>query len=243
MARKGGKRQLKRYAIPKAMKIPKKKHPWVIKTSAGPHPAEMSIPLGVVLRDYLGVARNSREIRRVLSSGLVKVDGKVRRDPKFPVGFMDLVSLPLANKSFRCLLDRRGRLVFKEVGGEEAGVKLCRVKRKNVVGDKKIQLTLHDGRNLVGDYKDVRPGDTLKISLPESRPIERFEMKTGVIAIVTGGKNIGKIGAVKEIKLVKGSQHNLAVLEWAGESFEAPVDYVFVVGNEKPAIDVQVGAE
>lgn len=229
--------------MPRAIKIPKKAHPWAIKTAAGPHPAEMSIPLGIVVRDYLGIAKNSKEMKMVLSREQIKVDGKVRRDPKFPVGFMDLVSLPLVNKSFRCLLDRRGRLVFKEVGAEEAKVKLCRVKRKNVVAGKKIQITLHDGRNLIGDYKDVRPGDTLKISIPESKPVGRLEMKSGATAIVTGGKNIGRIGTVKEIRVVKGSQHNIVVLEASGESFEAPVDYVFIVGDEKPAIDVQVMTE
>lgn len=237
MARKGGERQLKRYAMPRVIKVPKKLHTWVIRAAAGPHPAEASVPLGVILRDYLHLARNSREIRSILSRGMVQVDGKVRRDAKFPVGFMDVLSIPLLKKSFRCSLNERGQLVLNEIK-EEEGVKLCRVKKKSVVRGKKIQLTFHDGRNLVGDYKDVKPGDTLKIYLSDGRVLEHLRMRAGATAFVTGGKNIGKVGRIKEIKVIKGSQYNTAVLEAGGERFEAPVDYVFVIGEEKPATEM-----
>lgn len=41
--------------------------------------------------------------------GLIKIDGKVRRDPRFPLGIMDVVSIEKTNEHFRILYDVKGR--------------------------------------------------------------------------------------------------------------------------------------
>lgn len=236
MAKKGGSRHLKRYAAPRALKLSRKSHVWTTKVVPGPHSNESSIPLRLALRDYLSVGRTAKEVDSALSKGNVLVDGKIRREPSFPVGIMDVVQLPALNRSYRVLLDHRGRLVLKEIDPSEAAMKLCKVVRKQIVREKKIQLTFHDGKTLVGDLKEFKPGDVAKLALPDPRMLERLPFETGMVALVTGGSNVSRTGKITEIKITAGARPKIVTLKTDGGSFQTPDKYVFVVDKEKPSV-------
>jgi small subunit ribosomal protein S4e len=229
---------MKRYAAPRALKLPRKSYVWTTKASPGPHPIEMSIPLRSIIRDYLLKGRTAREVDSALSQGNILVDRKVRRDPSFPVGLMDVVEIPSLNRSYRLLLDHRKRLILVEIDPAEASVKLCKVTNKKIVRGKKIQLTFHDGKTIVGDLKEFRTGDVAKLSLPDLKVLERLPFEVGAMALITGGNNVSKIGRIAEIKLIAGTQPNIVILKKDGESFQAPEHYVFVIGREKPSITI-----
>ena len=42
---------------------------------------------------------------------LSQVDGKVRTDPKFPAGFMDVIQIEKTGENFRLIYDVKGRWV------------------------------------------------------------------------------------------------------------------------------------
>ncbi|MCS7131187.1 MAG: 30S ribosomal protein S4e, partial [Hadesarchaea archaeon] len=227
MAKKGSSRHLKRYAAPRVLKLPRKSKVWTVKPAPGPHPSDSSVPLLVLLRDYLELARTAREAKRILADRQVLVDGKVRRDPKFPVGLMDVVQLPAINRSYRILFDGKGRLVPREIPQAETSFKLCRVTKKITTKGNRIQLALHDGRTLVGDFQKVRPRDVLKLSLPKGEVMEHIPFEKGSVALVTGGENVGMVGNIIDIKLIEGSQPNIVTLQSSnGTTFQAPEDYV-----------------
>ncbi len=238
MAKKGGSRHMKRYAAPRALKLSRKLYVWTTKAAPGPHPGESAIPLRLALRDYLSVGRTAREVDSILFKGNVLVDGKTRREPSFPVGLMDVVRLPALNRSYRVLLDHRRRLILREIDSAEASMKLCRVVRKQIVRGKRVQLTFHDGKTIVGDLNEFKPDDVAKLVLPELKVLERFPFEVGAAALVTGGSNVSRIGRIAEIKLIAGAQPNIVTLKTDGESFQAPEQYVFVVGKEKPSISL-----
>lgn len=239
MAKKGSSRHLKRYAAPRALKLPRKSKVWTVKPAPGPHPSDSSVPLLVLLRDYLEVARTAREAKRILADRQVLVDGKVRCDPKFPVGLMDVVQLPTIDRSYRILFDGKGRLVPREISREEASFKLCRVIKKTIIKGNRIQLAFHDGRTLMGDFQRVKPRDVLKLSLPEGEIIEHLPFEKSSIALITGGKNVGMVGNIVDIKLTEGPQPNVVTLRAPdGTTFQAPEDYVFVIGKDKPLISL-----
>ena len=121
----------------------------------------------------------------------------------------------------------------------EASFKLCRVNRKGLVRGGRVQLAFHDGKTLVGDFMGYKLGDVLQLSLPDLRVLERVPFGSGVLALVTGGKNVGMVGRVTKIDLVAGPSPNLVILESPdGRIFQAPDDYVFAVGGEKPLISI-----
>ena len=239
MAKKGQSRHLKCHAASPVLKLPRKSMVWTVKPAPGPHPSVTSLPLRLILRDYLALARTAKEVDKILSERQVLIDGKVRRDPRFPVGLMDVIQLPNINRNYRILLDRRGRLTLHEIPQAEASFKLCKVVRKVFVRRKQVQLTFHDGKTLVGEFQEFSPQDVVKLALPELKAVERLPFEKDILALVTGGKNVGKVGKIIEIKLIEGTQPNIVTLQaFDGSVFQAPEDYVFVVGKEKPLISL-----
>jgi len=78
------KKHLKRLPAPRSWTIPRKTDFWVVKPSAGPHPIDASVPLGLILRDMLKVCASAREARHILNDRGVLVDGRAVTDPNFP---------------------------------------------------------------------------------------------------------------------------------------------------------------
>ncbi len=237
----GGSRHLKRLAAPKAWKIKRKKRfgTWVTNVIPGPHPKERAIPLRVLIRDLLGLADNAREADFIIRSGKVLVDGVARKDPRFPVGLFDVVEIPEIEKVFRIVLDEHGRLVPKEIPADEKGVKLARVERKMIVKGGKTQITTHDGRNfLLDDGKDIRPGDVLKISVPEQRIEEVYHLKAGNLVYVLSGRHAGTIGKIEGVNrgdLIRERSVDLSVQD---VKIQTAARNVFVVGKDSPAISL-----
>lgn len=160
MGKKGGSRGMKRISAPKSWDIARKAARFVTKPSPGTHPIDRSYSLAVVLRDLLGMVETQKEVTQVLTRGDVLVDGVPRRDPGFPVGLFDVVSIPAENKSFRLVPSPDG-LVATDIVSTEAGVKLCRVRSKVRVTGGHIQFGFHDGRSMLDDKLAATCGDSV----------------------------------------------------------------------------------
>ena len=90
----------------------------------------------------------AKECRYIMQQRLVKIDGKVRTDTRFPAGFMDVVQLEKTNENFRLIYDVKGRFTIHRIIGQEAKYKLCRV-RKVATGPKNVPyLYTSDGRTI-----------------------------------------------------------------------------------------------
>ena len=118
---------LKRLNAPRSIKLHRKERKWTVKTSPGPHPLRRSIPLGIVVRDYLHLCDNMREAKRVITNGEILVDMTKRKDYKFSCGFMDIISIPKMKKHYRILFDQSGKLTLFPITSEETEWKLCRI--------------------------------------------------------------------------------------------------------------------
>jgi len=227
----------KRIAAPRSWKLERKVLYWAVKPRPGAHPKDRSVPLLLVVRDMLKLADNSREAERILNEGNVVVNGKVRKDRKFAVGIFDILSIPLVKAYYMILLDKRGYLSLVEIGEEEASTKLCRVDGKRMLKEGKIQLNLHDGRNILpGESgEEIQTHDSLMISIPDNEIVQHFAYEEGSKVVVIGGKHSAQTGEIEEIKIVRSSHPNVVRIKPldGGESFETVEDSVFVVGEEK----------
>lgn len=238
MAKKGGKKHLKKLAAPRARKILRKDTKWTVKARPGPHPARDSIPILILIRDYLKRADTFREAERILKSKKVFVDGRIVKDPKFPVGFMDVLSFPEINEFYRIILDKLGRIELQKLNKNESNFKLCKIEKKTVIKKGKIQITLHDGRNMIVDGK-FRIGDVLKVSIPDQKIQDHFELKKGNIAYIIKGKHAGETGVIEEIQLGSITRNILVAFKKGEETFTTPLKYVFLIGKEKPAVEIK----
>lgn len=250
MGSMGGSRHLKALAAPAFWPILRKEYKWVVKPSPGPHPISRSLPLLIIVRDVLKLAKTGREARRLIAEGHFKVDGRVRRDYKYPVGIMDVIEIPSIDKRYRVIPVPTKVLGLVEISAEEAGFKLCRIENKTTVKGGHIQLNLHDGRNVLIRVSDPRnPAEdvyetlgVLKISIPEQRILDYVPLKEGVLAIVTGGRNVGRVGKVLEIHRGMRRYRSIVTLEdSSGNRFQTSLDYIFPIGLEKPLITLGPG--
>ena len=227
---------LKRLTAPRAWKIHKKVSTWVPKPAPGKHAADKSVPLGIILRDYLGVVDSMTEAKRVIGNRDVQVDGRVATSHKTTVGLMDVVSLPKMEKNYRVVLDHHGRVVLSEIPAAQAAWKLCRIENKSTTKGGKLQLNLHDGRNVLVKETNYKTGDVVKVSLPDQKIVGHYAFGNGMTVLLTGGSHVGEFAKVNEIEVIRSPRPNLVTLKAGSEDFSTIKPYVFVVGKEKAEI-------
>lgn len=226
----------KREMAPKFWGIETKTRTFTTSPSPGPHPAFSSIPLRIIVRDVLGVAENASEARSVLNSGKVQIDGVVRKDPGFPVGLMDVVHIPDAQKYYRVMPSRKG-LTVKEMT-KDYDKKMLKIKNKKTLRDGKIQLSFHDGTNTISAKGDYKPNDVVVVKLPSREIISHVSLDTNVCVLITGGKNMGKTAKLKKIERISGSRADELVIETDDGDHKTQAKFIFAVGKDKPLIDL-----
>ena len=80
--------------------------------------------------------------------GGFKIDGKIRRDKKFPVGVMDLINVIKTNETFRMLYDIKGRFTLVKVEKGESKLKLMKVHIKATGPNQIPYIVTHDGKTI-----------------------------------------------------------------------------------------------
>lgn len=232
--------RLKRRAAPRSWTVPRKGTKWIQRPAPGPHAQDQSVPLLLVLRDLRHLAKSQREARQLVGSGAIKVDAKVVRDLARGVGLLDTVSFgaPL-NEHFRLLKDRRGKLTLVSIPPAEATVKLGRVRFKHAVRGGKVEVTLHDGRNLlVPQNSPYKVGDSLRLELPGQKVVGHLPLAPGQLAYVAGGSHVGELARVERIEVLNSPQPNRVHFK---EGFSTVKEYVYIVGEASPQITLPEG--
>jgi len=230
MAR-GPKRHLKRLNAPRHWMLDKLGGVWAPRPSTGPHKLRECLPLIILLRNRLKYALNTKEVKYILMQRLVKVDGKARTDKTYPAGFMDVIGIEKTNEFFRLLYDVRGRFAIHRVGAEEAKYKLCRVKAL-AMGPKKVpHIVTHDGRTIRYPDPSVAVNDTIKLNLETGKIDDFVKFETGNLAMISGGKNTGRVGVIVSRERHQGSFDIVHVKDSAGHIFATRLGNVFVIGE------------
>jgi small subunit ribosomal protein S4e len=230
-------KHLKRLNAPRTLQIHRKELVWTVKSSPGPHPLEKSIPLGLIIRDYLNIADTLKETKRIISDGEILVDGIIRKNHKFPCGFMDVISIPKLKKDYRVLYNLRGKLILIPISTKESSWKLCRIENKTIVKGKQIQINFHDGKNKIIKKDEYKTGDVLKISFKDQKIDDVFKFEKGTVSMIIGGSHIGEVANIEDIETIPSSKPNLVKMKGKNE-FSTLQKYVFPIGKTKPAIDL-----
>jgi len=230
----GSTNHMKRLAMPRSWPLPRKTSIWVTKAAPGAHALELCMPLVVVIRDILGYAKSTREVRHILHNNLVSIDGRICKDSRRGVGFMDV--LTLGEENYRCIVDRKGILRYRQISKKEAGTKVCRINGKTTIKGGKTQLHLHDGRNiLTDDAAEYNTGDSLVLALPSQEIKEHIRFSDGIKCYLTGGAHVGEFAEVSEYIVKRSSMPN----EVQFADFGTVMSNVFAIGSQKlPSTEV-----
>merc|ERR1712054_351600 len=205
---RGPKKHLKRLNAPHHWMLDKLSGTFAPKPSAGPHKTRECLPLMILIRNRLNYALSRREVLMILKQELVQVDKKVRTDVTFPAGFMDVVSINETNENFRLLYDVKGRFNIHKIDDNEAKFKLLKVKRVSV-GKKGIPyIVTHDGR-----ITDI------------------IHFDIGNLCMITGGRNLGRIGTIEKRERHPGSYQIVHVKDALGNKFATRINNIFIIGK------------
>ncbi len=237
MSRKSN--HMSRIASPSSWKVMRKSIKWVAKTSPGPRRVETSIPLVVFLRDVEGMIENKRELKFLLNSKSILINGKIYNDTNFPVGLFDVISFPSIKKHYRAVLNDKGKLISKEIPAKESNLLLLQIKNKKIIRGGKLQMTLSNGWNIIGQKKGA-VSDSVLYDLSSNKIKEVISYKSGSKVYFTNGKRAGTIANFKDQKEVGVLKRNkLAILEIEKEIVESSMNNLMVVGDKKEAITVK----
>ena len=231
---------MKRLAAPRTWPLKRKANVFIAKQSAGAHSVEESMAAVTVLRDMVGACDTAREAKRIIGNREFFVDGKAVKNPKMPVGFMDVVSVPKMDLSFRMLITDKGKLALVPIDADEAAWELCRIEDKTIVKGSKFQLNLSGGRNLLLDKNDYKCGDTLKIAFDGQKVLDHYPMAANATVFVKEGSHAGSVKTVKSVETIKGPAANIVLFT---DGTETVVTNCFVIGGSAPAIKLPEASE
>merc|ERR1719493_431713 len=212
MGRRGNKKHLKRLAAPKHWMLDKLSGVWAPRPSTGPHKLRECLPLILILRNRLKYALTGEEVRMILCNKLVKVDGKARLDPKYPAGFMDVISI-------------------RKIDSDFASYKLCRVMKAQLGRGGVPYITTHDGRTVRFPDPEIKVGDSVKLNLKTGKIEAFYKCAQEASVMIIKGRNTGRVGNIRKIEKHPGS-HNIAhITDAAGKSFATRMANVFIIGD------------
>lgn len=227
------KNHLKRIAIPKTWEIMRKTNVFVSRPNPGAHSNAFGMSLNTLMKEIIGCARTTKEVKRMLHKKFVLVDGRIRHDEKFNVGFMDSISFPSTKESYRVSFTKKGKLTAFKIPEIEANQKLIRIINKKTLPGEKTQLTCGDGRTIIVDKDVYKSNDVLHIELPSQKIKSHLQFKKGASALIVKGKYAGFTGVISEI-----SDDKLVTIKTEDGDFHTKFSYVFITGDKKPVISV-----
>lgn len=197
---RGPRHHLKRLAAPKHWMLGKLDGIWAPRPSSGPHKLRECLPLIIILRNRLKYALTKQEVMMICMEKLVKVDGKVRVDPNFPSGFMDVVEMPKSGDAFRLLYDTKGRFVLHRIDSDETKYKLAKVQRQELTSKGIPYVATSDGRTIRYPDPLIKVNDTVKIDLETGKIVDFLKFDNGNMVMVTRGRNAGRVGVLHHIE-------------------------------------------
>lgn len=171
----------------------------------------------------------------------IKIDNKIRRDIKFPVGVMDVLTVVKTNESYRLLYDVKGRFNLVKVKDAESKIKLLKVKSKAVGPNKIPYIVTHDSRTIRFPHPEIEAGDTLKYDLEKNQIVTWIKNQPGSLAYVTGGNNIGRVGQILHLERHLGNFDIVHVKDSHGKTFATRKSNIFLIGEKKSLISLPEG--
>lgn len=177
-----------RQSISKLMPLPRKGTKYVARALVNP---KLAVPLVIAVRDILRLAKTAKEVREMIKSKSLKINGRV------VYGFNDsiqLLQILEAGKTYQLDLLPTGKFTLVEV---KSDTRTCKVMNKTLLPGNKIQFNLHDGSNVISK-DNIAVGDTLQLSF-DGKIKKHISLEKGKDVLIFKGKYAGKRTKVKEV--------------------------------------------
>ena len=80
-----------------------------------------SVPVVIAIRDILGLAHTTREVKKMINQKLIKINGKAVKDPRESIKLFNILE---ADKAYRLSISPKGKFYFEEA---KEKTRLCKV--------------------------------------------------------------------------------------------------------------------
>ena len=211
-------RHQKRNKVPKNWPIARKGTTFVVKANS------LGVPVLVILRDILKVARTKREVKKAIHKRHLLINNKPVIDEKKSMELFDVLTLIPSEKNFRLVLEENGKYGLEEIDKKDSEVKVSKIIGKKVLPNKKVQINFYDTRNYLSN-ESCKVGDSAIIDLKTNKIKKILPLKIGAKVLSINGKHAGKKGEVK--KLIP--EEKLAQIKTKDESINVLTKQIMVI--------------
>ncbi len=185
---------IKRHAIPKEWPIARKGSTFVVKNMS------KGIPILVVLRDMLKIARTRKEVKKAIHMKHLLISGKLINDEKKAMELFDVLTIVPSKKNYRLVLSEKGKYDLEEIAEKDSKEKISKIVDKKIMKKKKVQLNLWDGRNYLTDV-ECKVNDSVIVDLKKNQITKCIPFKEKAEVLVIGGKHAGIKGTITKIEV------------------------------------------
>ena len=190
---------LKRSESPKSWPIYRKGTKYIVRPISG---IQNGVPLLIVLRDLLKVAKNRKEVKRAIHMKNIIVNNNPAKDEKNSLFLFDTLWIPPLKKSYRLEVLSNRKIGLGEIKESETNHKIVKVVNKKMLRGKKVQLNMSDGRNLLSNV-ECDTNDSVLINFKEKKIEKCLPLKEKAEIFVFAGKHAGKKGVIDKIDKIK----------------------------------------
>merc|ERR1719150_3270571 len=137
-----------------------------------------------------------------------------------------MLLLNRTGEHFRLIYDVKGRFQLHRIPVEEATWKLLKVKKKALGARGIPYIVTHDGR-------------TIKYDFMTGKILQICHFRTGGICMLTGGRNIGRVGIIEKLEKHPGAFDICHIRDAKDHKFATRKDNIFIIGaGSKPLISL-----
>ncbi len=225
MAAKGSSRHMKRLASPNYMAVGRKVATFVTKPNPGRHTLESSLALSTFIKEKLELARSTGEARKAIKGGRIEVNGRIIREPKYPIGFGDVIRIVPSDESYWVHVGKYG--VFEAMkSNRKIEQKALKVVGKYLARGGKLMLRLSNG-NVMHTDQQVRVNDSVLLQGSKISGVIKFEK--GAKCLVVKGIHAPEQGIIKQIDAGTAQREATVVIESKEGDFQTLVKNVMAV--------------
>lgn len=202
----------KRQTMEKSWPLPRKGTKYIVVPS---HEHKNGIPITIILRDMMKLAKNRREVQKILAANQIIVNGEKVKKANFSI--LPFEPFQIGNKKYELTFSEKGDF---EIGESRSEERILKVVGKKILKGGKIQLNLIYGKNIITTEK-INAGSSVVIL--NQKIIRVIPMETEREVIIFSGKHRGKKGAMKNVK------NKIAVISSGDEEINVPLKSLMVI--------------
>ncbi|RMD66562.1 hypothetical protein D6817_03895 [Candidatus Pacearchaeota archaeon] len=150
-----------------------------------------SVSVVMAVRDMLKLARTAREVKKMINSKVLKINGRIVKDYRESIKLFNVLE---ADKKYLLTLSTNGKFKLVPSEGNE---RVCKVIGKKTLNKARTQINLHDGTNFIAGKEKIEIGDSVYVAIPDNKPKKVVKLDKGAKCFVIKGRYIGKEGKVK----------------------------------------------